>query len=68
MTIASLHCPRCGAALTTQLFLHLACKQNMGLEPPRYCVSCGRRMKVQVLPDGWRAECREHGVLTSAPS
>jgi len=38
----------------------------LGLEPPRYCESCGRRMVVQVSPDGWWAECSRHGVLDSA--
>ncbi|MFI6869656.1 hypothetical protein [Nocardia sp. NPDC050406] len=37
----------------------------MGLEPPRYCDRCGRRMIVQVSPDGWWAKCSRHGVLDS---
>ncbi|WP_338079855.1 aminotransferase class I/II-fold pyridoxal phosphate-dependent enzyme [Corynebacterium resistens] len=36
-----------------------------GLEPPRYCGLCGRRMKVQVSPMGWSAECSRHGELTA---
>jgi len=36
------------------------------MEPPRFCPACRRRMKVQVLPAGWRAVCVEHGVTTSA--
>lgn len=36
-----------------------------GLEPPRYCQLCGRRMKVQVRPMGWLAECSRHGELDS---
>ena len=28
---------------------------RLGLEPPRFCAECGRRMVVQVRPDGWRA-------------
>ena len=36
-----------------------------GLEPPRYCQLCGRRMKVQVRPTGWVAECSRHGELDS---
>ncbi|MGH2767473.1 MAG: biotin synthase BioB [Actinomycetota bacterium] len=27
------------------------------LDPPRLCPRCGRRLKVQVLPDGYRASC-----------
>ena len=28
---------------------------QLGLEPPRFCAECGRRMIVQVRPDGWSA-------------
>ncbi len=34
---------------------------RLGLEPPRYCGQCGRRMVVQVRPDGWDARCSRHG-------
>ncbi|WP_415854491.1 hypothetical protein [Sinomonas sp. G460-2] len=44
---------------------HERCCQRLSLEPPRYCAACGRRMKVQVAPLGWRAECSRHGSLTS---
>lgn len=37
-----------------------------GLEPPRFCPLCGRRMKVQVNPMGWTAECSRHGEMDSA--
>jgi hypothetical protein len=40
----------------------------LGLEPPRYCARCGRRMVVQVNPDGWWAKCSRHGVIDSAES
>jgi hypothetical protein len=39
---------------------------RLGLEPPRFCAECGRRMIVQVRPDGWRAKCSRHGALDSA--
>jgi len=39
---------------------------QLGLEPPRFCAECGRRMVVQVRPDGWRAKCSRHGQLDSA--
>lgn len=39
---------------------------QLGLEPPRFCEQCGRRMIVQVSPDGWWAKCSRHGVLDSA--
>ncbi|MGQ4617109.1 biotin synthase auxiliary protein BsaP [Nocardia sp. R7R-8] len=38
----------------------------LGLEPPRFCEQCGRRMIVQVSPDGWWAKCSRHGVIDSA--
>nr|WP_152821767.1 MULTISPECIES: hypothetical protein [unclassified Corynebacterium] len=37
-----------------------------GYEPPRYCQICGRRMVVQVFPQGWAARCSRHGELDSA--
>lgn len=40
--------------------------QRKGLDAPRYCPCCGRRMKVQVLPTGWLAECSRHGLVDSA--
>lgn len=38
---------------------------QLGLEPPRYCADCGRRMVVQVRPDGWWAQCSRHGRVDS---
>jgi len=38
---------------------------QLGLEPPRYCAACGRRMTVQVRPDGWWAKCSRHGLVDS---
>ncbi len=38
---------------------------ELGLEPPRYCTECGRRMIVQVSPDGWWAKCSRHGTMDS---
>lgn len=37
-----------------------------GLETPRFCQLCGRRMKVQVRPDGWDAVCSRHGQVDSS--
>ncbi|BBZ28391.1 hypothetical protein MMAD_26860 [Mycolicibacterium madagascariense] len=37
----------------------------LGLEPPRFCGECGRRMIVQVRPDGWSARCSRHGERDS---
>lgn len=38
---------------------------QLGLEPPRFCEYCGRRMVVQISPDGWWAKCSRHGVFDS---
>lgn len=38
---------------------------QLGLEPPRFCAACGRKMIVQVRPDGWRAKCSRHGQVDS---
>ncbi|CAN5439335.1 hypothetical protein BH09ACT7_BH09ACT7_13840 [soil metagenome] len=38
---------------------------QLGLEPPRFCAGCGRRMIVQVRPDGWWAKCSRHGLADS---
>ena len=44
---------------------HERCEQRLAMEPPRYCASCRRRMKVQVTPMGWTAECSRHGTLAA---
>ncbi|WP_407936486.1 biotin synthase auxiliary protein BsaP [Lolliginicoccus suaedae] len=38
---------------------------QLGLEPPRYCGQCGRRMVVQIDPVGWWAQCSRHGRIHS---
>ncbi|WP_308440987.1 biotin synthase auxiliary protein BsaP [Micromonospora lutea] len=52
-------CDRCGGAAVTGE--HDRCAAARSLEPPRFCIHCRRRMKVQVLPVGWTATCVEHG-------
>ena len=39
---------------------------ELGLEPPRFCACCGRRMVVQIVPDGWSSRCSRHGTIDSA--
>jgi len=56
-------CDRCGESLAGGD--HVACAAARQLEPPRYCPHCRRRMKVQVLPQGWRAICVEHGATAT---
>lgn len=43
----------------------VAIRAAQRLEPPRFCAQCGRRMVVQVRPDGWWAQCSRHGRLDS---
>ena len=43
-------------------YLHSRCADLLQLEPPRFCATCGRRLKVQVSPMGWWASCSRHGV------
>lgn len=56
------YCGHCGETLVSRD--HTSCERLLSLEPPRYCPSCRRRMKVQVTPRGWSATCVEHGVTT----
>jgi SAM-dependent methyltransferase len=56
-------CDRCGRALADGG--HEACAAARVLEPPRYCLRCRRRLKVQVLPGGWSARCVAHGPTRS---
>ena len=56
-------CGHCGEALDARD--HTVCYEHLVMEPPRFCTRCQRRMKVQVTPRGWSAECVEHGLLTS---
>ena len=39
---------------------------QLSLRPPRFCAACGRKMAVQVRPNGWRAKCSRHGSVDSA--
>ncbi|MDG4802073.1 hypothetical protein [Micromonospora sp. WMMD980] len=52
-------CDRCGESVADGP--HAACAAARALEPPRWCATCRRRMKVQVVPAGWSAVCVEHG-------
>lgn len=62
---APLFHPHTGADLHSDQQWPLSVGAAAGLEPPRYCQLCGRRMKVQVRPTGWLAECSRHGELDS---
>ena len=54
----SAYCPWCGRP--GRDCDGLSCRPE--LQPPHFCPSCGRRMRVQVTPTGWSASCRDHGV------
>ncbi|UGT60771.1 hypothetical protein [Nocardia asteroides] len=58
--------PFTGAPIVPGAEAALPAAAALGLEPPRYCERCGRRMVVQVSPDGWWARCSRHGMLDSA--
>ena len=44
----------------------VACRHE--LDPPRFCPTCGRRLRVVVIPTGHRATCRDHGEVTDPPA
>ncbi|MEB3048518.1 hypothetical protein KV112_02010 [Mycolicibacter sp. MYC123] len=39
---------------------------QLALRPPRFCAACGRKMAVQIRPNGWWAKCSRHGQVDSA--
>jgi hypothetical protein len=54
-------CGQCGDAVAGGD--HARCARRAELEPPRFCVHCRRRMKVQVTPVAWTATCVQHGTV-----
>jgi hypothetical protein len=58
------YCDRCGRELAASGGDHDSCRAARKLEPPRYCVRCGRRTVVKVTPDGWSSHCTRHGLVT----
>ncbi|MGV9801170.1 biotin synthase auxiliary protein BsaP [Mycobacterium sp. NPDC003449] len=54
-----------GAEMTAAAGSATPTAAQLGLEPPRFCAECGRRMIVQVRPDGWWAKCSRHGQVDS---
>ena len=45
------YCDGCGRSRPD----HSSCRTLT--DPPRYCVQCGRKLAVQVLPTGYVARC-----------
>ncbi len=64
-TVRMTFCGFCGEPVAGHE--HIACVRRLELEPPRYCTHCRRRMKVQVTPRGWSADCVEHGHTSNVP-
>lgn len=58
--------PNTGQRIEEGVSIKLSPSARAGLEAPRYCQICGRRMVVQVRPDGWDARCSRHGSVDSA--
>lgn len=58
--------PYTGEELIDGLRPHHSPSARAGLEAPRYCAECGRRMVVRINPMGWIATCSRHGDTDSA--
>ncbi|MCK7636684.1 hypothetical protein [Corynebacterium pygosceleis] len=63
---APIYHPNTGQCISEGEEIRLSPSARAGLEAPRYCQICGRRMVVQVRPDGWDAVCSRHGRVDSA--
>jgi hypothetical protein len=66
-TADAAYCGHCGEALLGPDGSprdHASCTRMLALEPPRWCVHCRRRMRVQVTPLGWSATCVAHRTTT----
>lgn len=57
--------PNTGQEIAAGETIRLSPSARAGLEAPRFCQICGRRMMVQVRPDGWEATCSRHGTVDS---
>ncbi len=44
----------------------VSCRRE--LDPPRHCPTCGRGLRVVVIPTGFTARCRDHGIVTEPPT
>ncbi|MBI9000816.1 hypothetical protein M0E87_04465 [Corynebacterium sp. CCM 9185] len=63
---APVYHPNTGQCIAEGEDIRLSPSARAGLEAPRYCQLCGRRMVVQIRPDGWDASCSRHGRVDSA--
>ncbi|GAA1472571.1 hypothetical protein P4N68_00425 [Corynebacterium felinum] len=62
---APIYHPNTGQEIAKGEEIKLSPSARAGLEAPRFCQLCGRRMVVQVRPDGWDATCSRHGDVDS---
>src|SRR5579875_1719246 len=61
-TVGTAYCAGCGRPAGEGE--HADCRRRQGAtDPPRFCVFCGRKLVVQVLPRSWRARCVKCGEL-----
>lgn len=58
--------PNTGQKIADGQPIRLSPSARAGLEAPRFCQLCGRRMVVQIRPDGWDARCSRHGSVDSS--
>ncbi|MBN9643618.1 hypothetical protein ACFSSC_11530 [Corynebacterium mendelii] len=58
--------PNTGQRISDGETITLSPSARAGLEAPRFCQLCGRRMVVQIRPDGWEAYCSRHGTVDSS--
>lgn len=62
MVTALAHCDGCGKPQGQGD--HAVClARRSATDPPRFCVACGRKLVVQVLPIGWTARCVRCGPV-----
>jgi len=57
--VADAFCRWCGKAAGE--CDQVACRREF--DPPRVCPTCGRRLRVLVIPTGYTATCRDHGPV-----
>src|SRR5699024_12411226 len=57
--------PNTGQKLSDAPEVHVHAAAAAGLDVPRYCQVCGRRMVVKVSPAGWFDGCSRQGELVT---
>jgi hypothetical protein len=56
------YCDTCGQPLAGSD--HVQCRsRRAATDPARFCIACGRKLVVQVLPLGWTARCVSCGPV-----